>query len=136
MKIKHLFLILCCLAVAACASDAPAPQPPEDVAPAEPAGAVRNAPAPGGDQNQPTTGPATGKVQNVVVPDNAEVTITKKQDTTIEEYRVGGRLYMIKVTPKHGKPYYLIDEQGDGRFARRSPSTFMISPPMWVIKKF
>lgn len=131
MKLKKSFLILCCLTAAGCATDAPAPPPPPD-APTQPSAAAGHAPAAGTEQNQPPG----SKVKNVVVPDNAEVTITKKQDTTIEEYRVGGRLYMIKVTPKHGKPYYLIDQQGDGRFVRRSPSTFMISPPMWVIKKF
>ena len=29
-----------------------------------------------------------------------EVTITKQTEQTVEEFRVGGRLYMIKITPK------------------------------------
>jgi hypothetical protein len=80
--------------------------------------------------------PAPSDQQNVVVPNGAQVTITKRQDLTVEEYRVNGRLYMIKITPAHGKPYYLVDDRGDGRFARQNPLDFGIRPPQWVIKKF
>ena len=64
-----------------------------------------------------------------------EVNITTKGTETHEEYRVNGRLYMIKVTPAHGKPYYLIDNEGTGKF-RRSDFESKISVPMWVIKRF
>jgi hypothetical protein len=43
-----------------------------------------------------------------------EINIIQKEDRTIEEYRVNGQLYMIKVTPTIGKPYYLTDTDGDG----------------------
>ncbi len=64
-----------------------------------------------------------------------EVTITTKGETLHEEYRIGGQLYMIKVIPKNGRPYYLIDNEGQGQFVRNDfqPS---ISPPQWVIKRF
>jgi len=64
-----------------------------------------------------------------------EVTITTKGETLHEEYRIGGQLYMIKVIPSNGRPYYLIDNEGQGQFVR---SDFQphISPPMWVIKRF
>jgi hypothetical protein len=68
--------------------------------------------------------------------DAPQVTITKKGDQTIEEFRVGGKLYMIKVTPKHGRPYYLIDDRGDGRFARQEGLDSGLRVPQWVIKKF
>ena len=45
-----------------------------------------------------------------------EVTIRKRGEDTIEEYRVNGRLYMVKITPDAGPPYYLIDTDGDGSF--------------------
>ncbi len=64
-----------------------------------------------------------------------EVNITTKGTETHEEYRVNGRLYMIKVTPAHGKSYYLIDNEGTGKF-RRSDFESKISVPMWVIKRF
>ena len=64
-----------------------------------------------------------------------EVVITTRGEDRHEEYRISGRLYMIKVIPKRGAPYYLVDEDGQGRFIRSDllPST---SPPMWVIKRF
>lgn len=65
-----------------------------------------------------------------------EVTITKKTEQTIEEYRVGGRLYMIKVTPKVGPPYYLVDDKGDGKFARQESLDSGFRPPRWVIHRF
>lgn len=43
-----------------------------------------------------------------------EVTIIQRQDMTITEYRSGGRVYMVKVDPDVGPPYYLIDRNGDG----------------------
>ncbi len=70
------------------------------------------------------------------VPGEPQVTITKQSEQTIEEFRVGGRLYMIKITPKHGHPYYLIDDRGDGRFARQEGLDSGVRVPQWVIKKF
>lgn len=43
-----------------------------------------------------------------------EVHIIHEKDKTIEEYRVGGVLRYIKIIPRHGKPYYLVDKDGDG----------------------
>ena len=44
-----------------------------------------------------------------------DITIIRKGKSTIQEYRSGGRLYMIKVIPDIGPPYYFIDKNGDGR---------------------
>jgi len=68
--------------------------------------------------------------------DEPEVTITKQTEQTIEEYRVGGRLYMIKITPKVGKPYYLVDERGDGKFSRQESLDSGFRPPRWIIHNF
>ena len=48
-----------------------------------------------------------------------QVTISRRGDETVEEFRVQGKLYMVKVTPAHGVPYYLIDNQGNGNFIDR-----------------
>lgn len=64
-----------------------------------------------------------------------EVTITTRGEDRYEEYRYNGQLYMIKVTPARGRPYYLLDEEGRGQF-RRSDLEPDISIPMWVIKRF
>ncbi len=63
-----------------------------------------------------------------------EVNIIQRNDKTIEEYRVNGQLYMIKVTPKGAPPYYLIDTDGDGSLETRQTE---IEPdlliPSWVL---
>jgi len=64
-----------------------------------------------------------------------EVTITTKGEDRYEEYRIAGRLYMVKVTPKHGRPYYLIDNEGRGDFVKNDFHP-KVSPPTWVIKRF
>ena len=65
-----------------------------------------------------------------------EVTIIKRGPETVEEFRVGGRLYMVKVTPANGRPYYMIDYKGDGRFTRQDSYDTGVRPPMWVIHQF
>lgn len=64
------------------------------------------------------------------------VTIRQSDQGRVVEYRANGKLFMIKVIPKVGKPYYLVDQTGDGRFARRDGAAPMVSPPMWVVKEF
>lgn len=68
--------------------------------------------------------------------DEPEVTISKQTDLTVEEYRANGRVYMIKVTPKVGPPYYLVDQRGDGKFARQESLDTGFRPPQWVIHRF
>ena len=60
-----------------------------------------------------------------------EVSISTRGEDKIEEYRIHGKLYMIKVTPKVGKPYYLVDHKGDGVFSPASERE--LSVPMWLI---
>jgi len=70
--------------------------------------------------------------------DNAEepkVTIIKKKGETIEEYRINGQLYMMKITPAHGVPYYLHKEDQDGGWVNDGPVQPM-SIPKWTIFRF
>ncbi len=63
-----------------------------------------------------------------------EVTIIKRRDATVEEYRANGHLYAIKITPAKGKPYYLVDSDGDGELETREndlQSNLLI--PSWVL---
>lgn len=69
-------------------------------------------------------------------PGEPEVTITKETEQTVEEFRANGRLYMIKITPAHGVPYYLIDDRGDGKFTRQESLDSGLRVPRWVIFKF
>ena len=52
----------------------------------------------------------------------AEVTIKKRGKEVVEEYRMNGQLYMIKITPSKGLPYYLVDSDGDGSLESRRNS--------------
>ena len=61
-----------------------------------------------------------------------DVTIRQEGDKTVEEYRLNGFLYAIKVTPKNGAPYFLVAVDDDGNFTRAdSPNGMRI--PSWKI---
>jgi len=62
-----------------------------------------------------------------------EITIIHKDDATITEYRINGNLYKVKVVPFIGKPYYLIDRDGDGVMEGRSSIYDDIIVPQWVL---
>ena len=63
-----------------------------------------------------------------------DITIIRKGKQTIQEYRRGGRLYMIKVVPDIGPPYYFIDNDGDGKMdVRRDDLDKGSNINMWKI---
>jgi len=123
MRFK-LFLLLSTLSACAYAADSardlqPAPPPPSMDA-----------------GNSKDAAPAKSPANDSSKPGEPAVTITKETGQTIEEYRVGGRLYMIKIIPKHGKPYYLVDDLGDGKFVRQDSTDNGFRVPQWVIHRF
>jgi hypothetical protein len=66
-----------------------------------------------------------------------QVTIVRRENETIEEYRVKGRLTMVKVTPQHGRPYYLVPSDGaDGPFVRRDSLDSGLRVPLWLLYSF
>lgn len=65
-----------------------------------------------------------------------QVTIVKRGNDKVEEFRMGGKLYMQKVTPPHGIPYYLVDHAGNGQWARQDSKDAGLRVPMWVIGTF
>ena len=65
-----------------------------------------------------------------------QVTIVKRGEDKVEEFRMGGKLYMQKVTPPHGVPYYLLDHSGDGQWVRQDSRDSGLRVPMWVIGTF
>ncbi|MDO9204265.1 DUF2782 domain-containing protein [Methylotenera sp.] len=76
--------------------------------------------------------PAISNEENA---DEPQITIVKKKGETIEEYRVNGQLYMMKITPAHGVPYYLHKEDQDGSWVNTGP-TPPLSIPKWTIFRF
>jgi len=66
-----------------------------------------------------------------------EVTITQHEGEMIEEYRVNNELYMIKVIPRKGYAYYLVDTDGDGRLdTRRNDLVEDVLIPQWILLRF
>ncbi|MEE9492040.1 MAG: DUF2782 domain-containing protein [Gammaproteobacteria bacterium] len=63
-----------------------------------------------------------------------EVRIIKHDDKTVHEYRLRGELYLVKIVPKKGKPYYLVDSDGNGSL---ETETSELDPrllvPTWVL---
>jgi hypothetical protein len=91
--------------------------PPEDTAPL---------PVP----EQPDIPPPVQSGENL----EPDITITRRGKDTIEEYRINGKLYMIKVQPSIGPPYYMIDKDGDGNMdVRKSDVTREMAVPSWVL---
>lgn len=63
-----------------------------------------------------------------------DVTIIQGERQTVHEYRLNGRLFAIKVTPKNGPTYFLVDADGDGELeTRRKELTPDFLIPQWVL---
>lgn len=63
-----------------------------------------------------------------------DITIIRRGKRTIQEYRINGSLYMVKIIPDAGPPYYLLDTDGDGNMdVRRSDLERTLKVPQWVI---
>jgi hypothetical protein len=65
-----------------------------------------------------------------------QVTITRREGETVEEARVNGRLMWVRVTPRHGRPYMLIPDQGGQTFIRRDANDTGLKVPLWVLFSF
>jgi hypothetical protein len=70
-------------------------------------------------------------------PMEPDITVIRKGEDTIEEYRINNKLYMVKIQPVIGPAYYLIDTDGDGEMdSRRSDivrGTNGTNIPQWVL---
>jgi hypothetical protein len=94
----------------------PAPPPP----PLPPESAVVPAPAPGAAvAGDPDLEP--------------QVTIVRRDTETLEEVRIGGELKFIKVTPRIGRPYYLVPDSSGRQYIRRDSLDTSLKVPMWVL---
>ncbi|MDQ3027066.1 MAG: DUF2782 domain-containing protein [Pseudomonadota bacterium] len=66
-----------------------------------------------------------------------QVTIRREGEQTVQEYRVKGKLYMQRVTPKNGRPYVLMDHKGDGTFSKQDNTLDNgVRVPQWVLLEF
>ena len=66
------------------------------------------------------------------------VTIREEEERMIEEYRLDGQIYMVKVTPKGGIPFYYIDTDGDGRLELDEDQRALnpVQPVYWKVKEW
>ncbi|WP_338115369.1 DUF2782 domain-containing protein [Thiocystis minor] len=62
-----------------------------------------------------------------------DITITESGSDIVYEYRVRGMLYMVRVQPQVGPPYYLFDHDGDGIIDAQERSARNSSIPQWVL---
>ncbi|MCG8312782.1 MAG: DUF2782 domain-containing protein [Pseudomonadales bacterium] len=65
------------------------------------------------------------------ISEEPQVTIVEGDNKRLEIQKVNGKVYSIKVIPKKGKPYYLVDKEGDGKFIRDATDSMQV--PEWVL---
>ena len=65
-----------------------------------------------------------------------QVTILRREDQVVEEVRTQGQLRYIRVTPRHGRPYFLIPDTNGTTFIRRDSLDSSLKVPMWVLFSF
>ena len=67
-----------------------------------------------------------------------QVTRVNEAGETVQEYRVNGRLFMQRVTPRGGgRAYVLMDHKGDGSFTRQDNTLDgRLQVPQWVLLEF
>ena len=119
-----LAVILTAFAASAIAQSTPRPRPPgtsplEEPPPLPPASSTTKAPE------------TLAEIES-----RSQVSKRVEGDQTIEEYKVNGKLFMTRVTPKHGRPYVMIDHRGDGTFTRMDSLEPGMRVPQWVIFEF
>jgi hypothetical protein len=87
-----------------------------------------------------------GSTEDVPIPPKVQeeqieptVTIREEEERLIEEYRMNGRLYMVKVTPKKGGvPYYYVDTNGDGKLELDADQQALnpVQPVHWKVMEW
>ena len=77
--------------------------------------------------------PSPPEVKDTDASRDVKVTTRQSGTDTIEEYRIGGRLYKQRIQPASGPAYYLVDEKGEGKFTRVDGPDLKIAVPTWVL---
>ena len=84
--------------------------------------------------------PPPPKLSNNTTPDEADgpqVTIRQEADSKVEEFRTkSGKLYAVRVTPRIGKPYVLVDPDGKGTMTNAGEINGGVRAPQWTIFEF
>ena len=92
------------------------------------------------DENEPAAVAPPPPLPPKITSEDVEpsVVIRREEKELIEEYSIEGRLYMVKVTPDGGIPYYYLDEDGDGQLELQPGDEAMnpVRPVYWKIKEW
>jgi len=67
-------------------------------------------------------------------PRGPDVTLIAGEERAVYEYRQNGKLRMIKVVPKRGKPYYLVPRDPTQGFGDLEQADTLV--PRWVLIEF
>ncbi len=62
-----------------------------------------------------------------------EVTIRRTEQETIYEYRRNGALFLVRVLPRVGPPYYFVDVNGDGTLDYQPGEPVRGNVNQWII---
>lgn len=63
-----------------------------------------------------------------------QVNVRDFENRTVEEYSVNNNLYMVKVTPTVGAPYFLVDNDGSGDMEwNRGQPGHDLQVPQWTL---
>jgi hypothetical protein len=63
-----------------------------------------------------------------------QVRVRDYQNRTVEEFSVNSNVYMIRITPTAGAPYYLVDNDGSGDMEwNRGRPDFSMQVPQWTL---
>ena len=84
----------------------------------------------------PEPPPLPPKVQDEQV--MPTVNIRKEEERLVEEYSLNGRVYMVKITPAKGPPYYYMDSDGDGQLELQPGDEAFnpVRPVFWKVKEW
>ena len=65
-----------------------------------------------------------------------EVKIIHREDRIVEEVSVNGQLRYVKITPKKGVPYYIVDTDGDGVLDQQFNSLDNPNINQWILLRW
>ncbi len=63
-----------------------------------------------------------------------QVRVRDYENRTVEEFSVNSNVYMVRITPTAGAPYYLVDTDGSGDMEwNRGQPGFDMQVPQWAL---
>jgi len=96
-------------------------------------------------ESRPAADPDPTEESDVPIPPKVQqdqieptVRIIEEEDRRIEEYRRDGQVYMVRIVPNKGAPYYYIDTDGDGRLELDESQRALnpVQPVYWKVKEW